>query len=606
MGTLLSRFSLSALLRDPDAGTATGLRVAAAHGFADIDERQLLSELLAFDAEGRSGVASFDRLIEAGEYAAAEQLLDETGAEVTDLDRRTFEERLVDARQNASRASAEQARILLERTRALLSEIPPAVQSAVVCVTSGTRRSRIDGANALASARRIVDEMTVAQREALRAKIDMLAAHPDGATLALRAGIALDGGHLDIARALLAGAPGTDDSAVAALSAPRPRRWIESTSLEDAIRWLSTHEAPPGFDDLWRPHSADANAWSVIAALSDVLDAWPPRSEIFARFASALDRLLGGTGAIALPRSENGALSVRLPSLHLPDALWFRPASHPQGLLLVVPIVSGASVPSETAVDEPIVALRLRESLNADRRAIRIEGVQLVPLLKDPDRATNVWRMLGVRTPLGGALAGVDALLFRREGSAWNPAPGRVRDLARTLVDFLGLDVEPTLIDAVIQISGGIPALALAMLEALLALVQERSTGRTGTITVDDLRVAFWHDLYLGRVWSHCLTGYAEDSEVQRVFAAVRCASGGPSVETQFAVRLQEVAEWTELAGLDVATTERALQRLEASGLVTLLARDGVVVGQRAGLALVAARKQGPAEQALLETAQAK
>jgi hypothetical protein len=251
-----------------------------------------------------------------------------------------------------------------------------------------------------------------------------------------------------------------------------------------------------------------------------------------------------------------------------------------------------------------VFALRLREALQIDRRAIRIEGAQLIPLLSDAYRRVNVWRLLGARTPLPLALAPLDTMLADRGGAHWRPDPDRVRHVTRTVVDLLAFDAAPTLVDGFVQMSGGVPVLGLVLLEALLAVVQDRTTGRTDVVDMGDLRAAFWHDLYLPRVWSVCLGSLDVDREAQVAFAALRCACGS-RVESRFTVPVEEVIEWAEMAGLGASATSAALGRLQALGLLELQESDlgEVVAGQRTGLALVVARKQGPADEMLTSLA---
>lgn len=222
-----------------------------------------------------------------------------------------------------------------------------------------------------------------------------------------------------------------------------------------------------------------------------------------------------------------------------------------------------------------------------------------MPLLGDPARGTTVWRTIGTRTPLPAALVGIESLLGTRDGDAWRVAPAQVRQHIAALTNFLGLDADEALVAAVVQISGGVLALALSLVDALLVVIQGRATGRVGGLTVDDLLLAFWHERYVERVWSRCLAGYAADREAQQVFAAVRCAAGGPSTETSYIVRCVEVREWASMVGIGDAVVDRALSRLETAGLLSLSPQEDLVRGQRAGLALVAARKQGSAEDAL-------
>src|SRR5262249_53919700 len=158
----------------------------------------------------------------------------------------------------------------------------------------------------------------------------------------------------------------------------------------------SSGAAPPGFADRWSPAPGDAAAWRVVESLSNLIASWPPTIESFHWFADSLNTLLGGAGhGVEPPRAEAGALSVRIPALTLPGAPRFRPASIARGLLLVVPAVTGASLPSGVGDEEPVLVVRLREGLQIDRRAIRLEGAQLVPILADPHRATNIWRIIG-------------------------------------------------------------------------------------------------------------------------------------------------------------------------------------------------------------------
>lgn len=552
-------YTLEALLRDPTVMAASGLRMAAAQGEADVDGTRVLEELLDFDTYERSSEVALERLVEKGEYAAAEHLLEDLGALIEDEDRRRIERRIEEAQRGKAQEYAEHARILLERVRARYDDVPPAVHRESGLVVAAARYSSARGAVALARMRRAVDE-TLGSPSVLAA---------------------------------------VDDRARAGGPRPRRRLWLDTTTLEDAVRYLSGGDAPPGFNDQWRPSTDDADAWQVVSSLSGILRSWPPSVASFAQLAGALDRLLGGNGSVATPRSERGTLSVRLPALHLPDAPWFGPAADARGLLMVVPITSGAPAPEWIGPEELFVTLRLREGLSADRRAIRVEGVQLVPLLGDPARGTTVWRTIGTRTPLPAALVGIESLLGTRDGDAWRVAPAQVRQHIAALTNFLGLDADEALVAAVVQISGGVLALALSLVDALLVVIQGRATGRVGGLTVDDLLLAFWHERYVERVWSRCLAGYAADREAQQVFAAVRCAAGGPSTETSYIVRCVEVREWASMVGIGDAVVDRALSRLETAGLLSLSPQEDLVRGQRAGLALVAARKQGSAEDAL-------
>lgn len=146
--------------------------------------------------------------------------------------------------------------------------------------------------------------------------------------------------------------------------------------------------------------------------------------------------------------------------------------------------------------------------------------------------------------------------------------------------------------------TGGIPALALALLQALLAELEDRSTGRTGQVDIDDLHAAFGHRLYSPRVWSRCLSTLPSDSGAHAAFAAVRCAVGSAPGSR---VPVDDVAEWAAMRDMDGATTDAALDRLETLGLVRLerTSVPPMVVLRRSGLALVAAREQGAPERVL-------
>lgn len=602
----MAEFRPSALLKDPTLAPVAGLRVAAAHGDAAIDERRLLRDLMDFDAHGRSSLASLDQLIESSEFAAAEELLEtllrmtEHGAEL-----RARESRLAAARSESLREATEQVRLEIERARAGGADVAPAIVHAAAEAVDTARRSRDAAAEQIGALRKLVEQHVASRRDALRVRVEALEAQAPRTDRLTRARAALDRGHLDIVQGLLDEDTQNSDESLTALTAPRSKPWIESTSLPDALQWLVTGLAPPGFLERWRPAEGDTEAWEVANALCALLEIWPPRPDTFHRFLVSVERLLGGKGDVEPPVATEGALSARLPALRLSDAPWFRPANHPGGLLIVLPAVSGAGVPAGVGPEELVLTLRLREALQTDRRAIRVEGAQLIPLLSDPYRRVNVWRLVGARTPLSLALVPLEGLLKSREDTHWMADPSRVRHFARVTIDFLALDAVPVLVDGIVQISGGVPVLGLVLLEALLNVVQDRTTGRTGVVDMDDLRTAFWHDLYLPRVWSVCLGSLDGDREALATLAAVRCACGSQT-EARFTLSLEEVFEWATMAGLEEAATRTALDRLRALGLFELSKGDHgeVVVGQHAGLALVAARKQGPPDEVLSIAAQ--
>jgi hypothetical protein len=354
--TTMAGFRPSVLLKDPALAGVAGLRVAAVRGEADVDDRRLLHALLDFDASGRSPLASFDSLVENGEFSAAEKLLEglsHGAARAAEAELRPREKQLAAARTEVLREVAEQARFEVERVRALGADVPSAIDRTASDVTDAARQSREVATVRLGDLRRLVEQRVATQRDALRARVAVLEAQGSRADLAARARAALERDHLDVVQALLEEPTPTDEPTLDALSVPRPRAWVENTSLQRALEWLTSASAPPGFLDRWRPAAGDADAWEMVGALRALFDAWPPSPDSFHRFAVALDRLLGGTGDLERPAAVEGALSVRVPALTNSDMPWFRPTAQPGGLLLILPAVSSAGCRRASAPRSP-------------------------------------------------------------------------------------------------------------------------------------------------------------------------------------------------------------------------------------------------------------
>ncbi len=596
----MTRFSTETALNDPSLDALPAVRRAEVRDEATIDAPTILRDLLAFDAEGGTVPRGASRLIDGGEFGAAEKMIDRMEEGDPTVDRGPLRALLASARAEARREYLEQTRLILERlATATRSDAPHALREAAVAVIDAAKDARSLADEKLRTLRERVEGVLDAAGTSIEEQLGRLEAKGAlGDDELKRARLALRRGHIDLARWVASSADADVSTPSLDFAVPPPRPWIESTPVKTALRWLSRRSGPPGFIERWGPAEDDPAATDAIDTLLALAECDVPTEPIFRVAASALDRLFGGDGVVDEPTAERGALSVRLPSLRLPSLPWFGPGAQEGGLTVVVPAVSGAGLPASLGPSETALVLRVRYALQNDERAIRLEPAQLIPLLRDPHRAENVWRLLGVRTPLGRLLSGVDDVVGDAGAPEWTEDRARVRSLATSLLDVAGhREVGPDLVDGIVHVTAGIPALALPLMEALLGGLSARSGGRAATIGVDDLRSASWHKLYLDRVWGARLAVLERDVGAQAAFAAVRCAAGSEPT-ARYRLDLQDVLGWAEMAGLDEAALRAGLGVLQSVGLVDV-GPDDAVSGSTSGLALVAARKQGPPEELL-------
>jgi signal transduction histidine kinase len=412
------------------------------------------------------------QLIEQGEFAAADSLLDDELLSATlpvgaagDLRRR-----LQAARVEGEREAARRVHEL--RTRARRAGAPEADVRAPGDVAQAWERRQADGEALLeAWAEWVVLAERTRQEEAEERLRPFEADHPRYVEV-VRA--CVEAGEYPVVGRLLDQGPDSDFDAGPLVVDQVTRTWPYPTPPEEALEWyFESVQVPRGFRTRWCPPRDDEAGWALLRALRHL---WQDQSEAsVATVADSLDLLMdhvqrhravaeaGGVRVALHELSDRHVPWLRLPS-HLP--LWVGPQDWAPPSDEIPAVWLGADgktiqAPPGVAVVDAAFLLNL---VAPDRHG---------PPLSPSARRINLLREICRQLPLAQVV-----------GNRAEFDPGdEPRDALAWLFDMLGLRAALGVFDAILYDTAGRPAALSAAVEAFAEPVGER-----GAVTMDDLK----------------------------------------------------------------------------------------------------------------------
>jgi hypothetical protein len=529
----------------------------------DLDPAEAAQALIAGIANPRTWREAFETLARAGEFLAAEALLEDHGHRVG-FEPGDQEElrRLLDGSKAAARAELNALAVSLAG-RAGRVEMVAAVSEEEI--GGALTRSRAEAERLLNAWEQELRKAEEQVTRGLRARLEEVPAgvSPGQDEEAWRAAVGrcIKAREFDAARFLLDTGPSPTLAVDEPSAVPRLPTWPWDEPLPELLGWfLGRDAAPREFATRCRPAPGDVAASALLNTL-DQLARSPVRDAAQAAdFAVILDAFIGLTeppSRPAEPRGDGfetrlyGLRNSRLPALAAAGA---------GGVRFWLPRTPKA-VPPEVRPGESLGLAFVPETAPTSARGlVWFDARALFRLMSDSaHRQIHFLRELGARMRLE------DIVPEWADGALSLPKDAAdLRVYAAWLFDIANLQVEgPELADVIVYYSGAKPALLLQLTRALLL----ETPGRLSPLRLTDLERAWYAPTFRATARAYLLAPLASDALARATLGATLYAL--PSSDRE--VYVADVASALDLLGFtktDEAGVRRDLDRLAATGLL--------------------------------------
>ena len=376
----------------------------------------------------------------------------------------------------------------------------------------------------------------------------------------------LEAREYEAARFLVESGPGVE-SPDEPLVVPRRPRWPWNESLGEVLQWFEgTRPSPPEFHARWRHDSTDMPAVRLLDVLGRVADSGITDVDSARELADALDCFLGREEMArkVVARGSwfetrlHAPVDPRLPCFTLNDSV---------GVRFWIPRTMDAAPLDELAGERSGLCFLLDENLPSPGGIVGFDPRSLLRLFADREhRHLNFLRNIGgkieleavVPTDIGGIRLPPMETTAVRGYTAW-------------VLDIVNIEVAgPAVVDVIVYYVGANPRLALHLLRALLG----SKSSRRAVIGLDDV-VRAWRTLAFRDRACPELLGSLDDRPLLR---AVLGAALYVGLHPGGRLSAEEVCMAVQMLsgnGLEEATARTSLDRLRELGLVDIVEPNG-------------------------------